>query len=462
MARPSNFEQLMMELLNQARMDPKGEFNRYILSSKPVKGLTADITSALKFFSVNLSVYRKQLSKLKSVAPLAWNSALNKAATGHSELMIAKDKQEHVLPGESSIGDRVKAAGYSFSTVGENIFAFTETPEQGHAGLFIDWGNTSTGIQQPPGHRNNIMSSKFTEIGIGVIKETKSSTSVGPFVVTQDLANRSDYKAQFIGVVYTDKDKNNFYSMGEGLKKVKVEFKPKSGSTVTTRTASPGGYQKVGTAGVNTLTFSAGGLKRSVSARVTLGSDNVKVDLVNGRRIESSVDTVLVGRGARDLTLLGSFATDGTGNRFANRLTGNAGRNTLKGLGRNDNLIGGSGNDVLIGGTGKDRLTGGSGRDRYQYATSAEGGDTIVDFRRRKDKVAVAWGAFKGSKGLLNSRNFVSNKNGVARDRNDYYVFSTKTSTLFYDADGKRSGGKVAIATFKNKVRLRNTDIVVV
>lgn len=449
MATPSNFEQLVFEYLNQARMDPKGEFDRFIKSSQPVQGLTSEITSALQFFDVNLKIYKKQLSELSGVAPLAWNAKLNEAATDYSKVMIKFDTQGHNVGGTTP-GARVTAAGYTWNTVAENVFAFTKSPEQGHAGFFIDWGYTSTGIQDPPGHRNNIMSSAFSEVGIGVVKETKSSTQVGPFVMTQNMANRADYAAQFIGVVYTDKNSNGSYSMGEGRKKVKVTIRHNGGSSSATTWAS-GGYQKAGMAGINTLTFSGGGLARAVSARVSLGTDNVKVDLVDGKRIDSSVTTKLKA-GARDLTLLGSFDINGIGNGLANKLTGNVGRNTLKG---------GRGRDTLAGGEGMDRLVGGGGRDRFSYANRNEGGDTIADFRKGKDKFQFASANFKGAKGKLKAKNFRSNNRGVAKDNDDYYVYSTKSATLFYDADGKGGSSRVKIATFSKKVDLKRTDILI-
>ena len=67
--------------------------------------------------------------------------------------------------------------------------------------LFPDWRTRGDGMQDPPGHRNSLISSSFTEIGISVIAESDPATQVGPNVVTQDLGNRFGYQAQFVGVV---------------------------------------------------------------------------------------------------------------------------------------------------------------------------------------------------------------------------------------------------------------------
>ena len=365
MANPSAIEQLTLEFINQARLDPRGEFGRIILGTNPLVTPDPDVTSALNFFNVDIDELRAQLQQLDSAPPLAWNSQLNNAATAHSQLMIDFDDQEHQLPGEPGLGARVTAAGYNWSTVGENIFAFTENAFHGHAALFVDWGLTATGIQQPPGHRNNIMNPVFTEVGIGIIRENDAGTDVGPFVQTQDFATRPDYVPQFLGVVYDDQDNNDFYSIGEGLGGIRIRVDPVGpGATTSVKTPNAGGYAVEPSSGPGQyiLIFSGTGLDAAVRARVVMGSENVKVDLVDGATIRSSADTMLLAN-ALDLELLGDGDIKGTGNGAANTITGGRGDNRLVGGGGNDTLAGGGGNDTLAGGGGNDRLTGGGGRD---------------------------------------------------------------------------------------------------
>lgn len=64
------------------------------------------------------------------------------------------------------MGERIANAGYTYSGAAENVFAYTQDPLHGHAGWVIDWGSTDTGIQQPPGHRNNYMNAGMRHIGI--------------------------------------------------------------------------------------------------------------------------------------------------------------------------------------------------------------------------------------------------------------------------------------------------------
>ena len=79
------------------------------------------------------------------------------------------------------------------------------------------------------------------------------------------------------------------------------------------------------------------------------------------------------------LTLIGSSAISGTGNKLANTLTGNGAANVLRGGGANDTLVGGSGadtlygdagNDMLRGGLGNDILYGGTGQDIFRFDTA--------------------------------------------------------------------------------------------
>ena len=49
------------------------------------------------------------------------------------------------------------------------MFAFGDSVFHSHAGFSIDWGdNPPTGIQDPPGHRDNILAPHWTETGVGI------------------------------------------------------------------------------------------------------------------------------------------------------------------------------------------------------------------------------------------------------------------------------------------------------
>jgi uncharacterized protein YkwD/outer membrane biosynthesis protein TonB len=85
------------------------------------------------------------------------NTTLRTAARAHSEDMVARNFDSHVNPDGKGPNDRMTAAGYSWDWWGENIGNGFTTPAQ-----MVAWW------MQSPGHRDNILSANFEEIGIGV------------------------------------------------------------------------------------------------------------------------------------------------------------------------------------------------------------------------------------------------------------------------------------------------------
>ncbi len=92
--------------------------------------------------------------------PLTLNAMLSDAAQQHSDDMATNHFMNHNGSDGSSPFDRIKNAGYQYSFAGENIAAGQQTPED----AMSIWIN-----EVPPndGHRKNILSPDFQEIGIG-------------------------------------------------------------------------------------------------------------------------------------------------------------------------------------------------------------------------------------------------------------------------------------------------------
>ncbi|MBT2420276.1 sigma-70 family RNA polymerase sigma factor [Streptomyces sp. ISL-22] len=91
--------------------------------------------------------------------PLAQDAQLNNAAQGHSEDMAARDFFDHTNPDGADPGQRITAAGYTWSTYAENIARGQQTPEA----VMDSWMNS-------PGHRANILNCSFKDIGVGIHK----------------------------------------------------------------------------------------------------------------------------------------------------------------------------------------------------------------------------------------------------------------------------------------------------
>ncbi|MET9406154.1 sigma-70 family RNA polymerase sigma factor [Streptomyces sp. NPDC002935] len=89
--------------------------------------------------------------------PLTEDAQLEDAALAHSADMDARDFFDHSNPDGTDPGERITAAGYRWSTYGENIAMGQQTPQA----VMDSWMNS-------PGHRANILNCSFKNIGVGV------------------------------------------------------------------------------------------------------------------------------------------------------------------------------------------------------------------------------------------------------------------------------------------------------
>ncbi|MGW1002719.1 sigma-70 family RNA polymerase sigma factor [Streptomyces sp. NPDC002520] len=89
--------------------------------------------------------------------PLTEDPQLEKAAQDHSDDMAARGFFDHTDPDGTDPGQRITAAGYRWSTYGENIAKGQQTPES----VMDSWMNS-------PGHRANILNCSFKDIGVGI------------------------------------------------------------------------------------------------------------------------------------------------------------------------------------------------------------------------------------------------------------------------------------------------------
>jgi uncharacterized protein YkwD len=268
--QPTDEEQLYLEYINRSRSNPTAEGVRLATTTDP------NVLSPYAYFGVNLSLMQYEFSTNPAVPPLAMNAQLLAAARLHSGDMFANQYQGHAGTDGSTPGTRITAQGYSWYTYGENAFAYSRYTFYGHAAMNVDWGSGVGGMQTPPGHRNNIHNGSFREAGIGVVDGINGS--VGPQIVTQDLATHVSAEPLVTGVVYYDLHRENFYDVGEGIGGVTVTV---SGSTYYAVTADSGGYAvPVPGSGNYTVTFTAPGLT-TIQRLVTVSNlNNLKADYV--------------------------------------------------------------------------------------------------------------------------------------------------------------------------------------
>ncbi|RDY27226.1 sporulation protein [Romboutsia weinsteinii] len=121
--------------------------------------------------SGNFASYQQEVVNLVNVErskqglkPLTLNAKLSNVATTKSQDMINKNYFDHTSPTYGSPFDMMKQFGISYRTAGENIAMGQRTPSE----VVNAWMNSE-------GHRKNILSANFTEIGVGVAKNSNGS-----------------------------------------------------------------------------------------------------------------------------------------------------------------------------------------------------------------------------------------------------------------------------------------------
>ncbi len=160
----------------------------------------------------------------------------------------------------------------------------------------------------------------------------------------------------------------------------------------------------------------------------------------------SSIDYILptdisVFGTVENLTLEGEANLVGTGNNLDNFITGNGGVNLINGA---------EGNDTLIGNAGDDLLSGDEGTDSFVYVSDLTftdanfGSDTIGDFTSGEDVIVLSANTFglTNTNGAgLSSADFAKvNLDAEVSNSNGKIVFSTESSTLFYNPNGSEAG----------------------
>ena len=91
-----------------------------------------------------------------SRGPLVVNSRLTAAAQAHADDMSINDYFSHTSMDGRSMGDRIRATGYSYCWAAENIAA----GQSSQTAVFNDWMASS-------GHKANMLSAKAKEFGLG-------------------------------------------------------------------------------------------------------------------------------------------------------------------------------------------------------------------------------------------------------------------------------------------------------
>lgn len=105
--------------------------------------------------------------KKAGLPALILNTTLSDLARAHSKDMLLNNYFTHTDASGCSSSCRITNAGYLWSAAGENIYmmsGYTITIEKAVEMVVLGW-------MESPGHRANILSTAFTEEGIGIVFE---------------------------------------------------------------------------------------------------------------------------------------------------------------------------------------------------------------------------------------------------------------------------------------------------
>jgi SdrD B-like domain len=301
---PTVAEQASLDQINRFRADPQGELGRMLGVSQATlaSGITASTgasagngtvwstgfwgnlaganaaTGALDYFHVNPGDLLYQWNQLPGAGvlhPYTWNGNLGQSSLEYAKLVVAdagvSASPHNVPPYTSGLSQRFVDAGYvNWNNLGENIASnFPNSSAYMHAGFAIDWGGAGNGIQNPSGHRNSMLSSTFTEIGIGITP----GWTAGNVTQVQHFGDRSNSAAEFIwGYAWQDAALGT-YTFGEGMQGLTVQVLD-AGSNVlgTTTTDANGGYT-LGAVGLADGTYTV----KFLNGATTLGTRSVAV-----------------------------------------------------------------------------------------------------------------------------------------------------------------------------------------
>lgn len=348
-------EQLMLEYVNRARLDPLGEAERFGI----------DLNDNLP--SGTLDGAARQV--------LAHNDLIHMASEDHGQWILDTNTFSHTGEGGSTPRERIEEAGYTFSnpsTAGENLTYSGSSGSIDSDALARD--NHHRDLFLSSGHRSNMLNPVYREAGIAQELGTFSPGGSGSFNVSMIVQKyaKSEGPVFITGVSYADTNNNNFYSIGEGRGGTVVSFSDPAGGLVSASTAPTGGYALKVAASSN-VAVNLG----PVTLNADLSQGNAKLDLVNASDVKTSVSVTMTSA-ASSVEALGVANLNLTGHAGEDNLIGNKGNNLLNGAGGNDILTGGLGNDTLDGGAGNDIAVINAARAGVAISQGASGAITLT------------------------------------------------------------------------------------
>lgn len=241
-------EVYILQLVNRLRLDPYAEATR---TGQNIEGGLSPQAIAL----------------IGPAAPLALIESLTLAARAHSQSMAELNFFSHTGQDGSTPTDRAQAEGYD-GFCGENIAAGQQSTE----GAYGAW-------LQSPGHRANMMGLgiNYREFGYGAAND--ASSNFGSYY-TQLFGTHfsSGERVYLLGVVFDDRDGDEFYDENEGANYIEVQLR-RGDSTQTTVTGTAGYYKlEVSQPGTYEVIFKDLLTNNTSSKSIVMGTSNVQLN----------------------------------------------------------------------------------------------------------------------------------------------------------------------------------------
>ena len=129
---------------------------------------------------------------------LARDAELDAVAEAHSKEMARLRTFAHVLPTTGSLGDRLRAKGYAFQSIGENI------------GLSSDVGTAHEAIVGSPAHLANLLDPRHRRLGLGAATGLTADGVEGVYlteVFTAPIVGSSDPAGDVARFIATEREK---------------------------------------------------------------------------------------------------------------------------------------------------------------------------------------------------------------------------------------------------------------
>ncbi len=165
--------------------------------SKPgILGISADIDQKTIIELTNQEREKMGLPKVSE------NEALDKAAALKAQNMFYENYWAHFAPSGKTPWDFILGAGYKFTFAGENL-----------AKNFYNSGDVVRAWMNSPTHRDNLLNSKYRDIGIavveGVLNGQKTTLVVQMFGTNQNMAMNPAVEVQGKQIAVPQQDLTN-------------------------------------------------------------------------------------------------------------------------------------------------------------------------------------------------------------------------------------------------------------